>query len=739
MSHHWHSEHRKLIQLALYYNSSHIHQTTKTNQPFAISPNSKPVKKIPKNENLTLETRQKINSRKTTKCLKQKRRIFQPTFVANKTVIIAALTETTASAAIAALSISSSSQASLAANAPAKPTPPPTSSVAGAPATAKKEIVASDSAESSPIQDLIMRGSDELLSQAAVMAPASDNNNQDLATKKAKLEPGTVLAGGIAKASKVIHLRNIPNESGESDVIALGIPFGRVTNVLVLKGKNQAFIEMADEISATSMVSCYTVNPPQMRGRMVYVQFSNHRELKTDQSHNNSVVQSDYRIQSPAGGSPLPLCAASNATSNNANSSGDSISSAVGILQNNSSAVNAAGNNTNSAGGPNTVLRVIVESLMYPVSLDILHQIFQRYGKVLKIVTFTKNNSFQALIQYPDANSAQHAKSLLDGQNIYNGCCTLRIDNSKLTALNVKYNNDKSRDFTNPALPPGEPGVDLMPTAGGLMNTNDLLLIAARQRPSLTGDKIVNGLGAPGVLPPFALGLGTPLTGGYSNALPNLAAFSLANSGALQTAAPAMRGYSNVLLVSNLNEEMVTPDALFTLFGVYGDVQRVKILYNKKDSALIQMAEPQQAYLAMSHLDKLRLWGKPIRVMASKHQAVQLPKEGQPDAGLTRDYSQNPLHRFKKPGSKNYQNIYPPSATLHLSNIPSSCSEDDIKEAFTSNSFEVKAFKFFPKDRKMALLQLSSVEEAVLALIKMHNHQLSESNHLRVSFSKSNI
>ncbi|KRF99492.1 uncharacterized protein Dwil_GK10936, isoform B [Drosophila willistoni] len=600
--------------------------------------------------------------------------------------------------------------------------------------------------EFTPVHIGVKRGSDELLSQAAVMAPASDNNNQDLATKKAKLDSSTVLAGGIAKASKVIHLRNIPNESGESDVISLGIPFGRVTNVLVLKGKNQAFIEMADEVAATSMVSCYTVSPPQMRGRMVYVQFSNHRELKTDQSHNqNSVVQSDYRIQSPAGGSPLPLCAANaaNATSNNANntsSGGDnSNNSAVGILQNNTNAVNASANNTNAAGGPNTVLRVIVESLMYPVSLDILHQIFQRYGKVLKIVTFTKNNSFQALIQYPDAHSAQHAKSLLDGQNIYNGCCTLRIDNSKLTALNVKYNNDKSRDFTNPALPPGEPGVDLMPTAGGLMNTNDLLLIAARQRPSLTGDKIVNGLGAPGVLPPFALGLGTPLTGGYSNTLPNLAAFSLANSGALQTSAPAMRGYSNVLLVSNLNEEMVTPDALFTLFGVYGDVQRVKILYNKKDSALIQMAEPQQAYLAMSHLDKLRLWGKPIRVMASKHQAVQLPKEGQPDAGLTRDYSQNPLHRFKKPGSKNYQNIYPPSATLHLSNIPSSCSEDDIKEAFTSNSFEVKAFKFFPKDRKMALLQLSSVEEAVLALIKMHNHQLSESNHLRVSFSKSNI
>ncbi|XP_037910608.1 polypyrimidine tract-binding protein 1 isoform X3 [Hermetia illucens] len=568
-----------------------------------------------------------------------------------------------------------------------------------------------------PVHIGVKRGSDELLSQAAVMAPASDNNNQDLATKKAKLDSNSVL-GGVGKPSRVIHLRNIPSESGEADVIQLGVPFGRVTNVLVLKGKNQAFLEMADEVSATAMVACFNNNPPQVRGRIVYVQFSNHRELKTDQSHSivnaSAALQNqDFQIQSPTSGSPLPVTDSTTTTTSQ------------GVL--------------NSQGGPNTVLRVIVESLLYPVSLDILHQIFQRFGKVLKIVTFTKNNSFQALIQYPDSQTAQHAKAILDGQNIYNGCCTLRIDNSKLTALNVKYNNDKSRDYTNPSLPPGEPGADIIPGAGGLVNTNDLLLIAARQRPALTGDRLVNGLGAPSVLPPFALGIGAPLTGAYNSGIPSLGAFALANTGALGTATPALRGLSNVLLVSNLNEEMVTPDALFTLFGVYGDVQRVKILYNKKDSALIQMAEPQQAYLAMNHLDKLRLWGKSIRVMASKHQAVQLPKEGQPDAGLTRDYSQNPLHRFKKPGSKNYQNIYPPSATLHLSNIPSSCSEEDIKEAFTKNGFEVKAFKFFPKDRKMALLQLSSVEEAVLALIKMHNHQLSESNHLRVSFSKSNI
>ena len=33
----------------------------------------------------------------------------------------------------------------------------------------------------------------------------------------------------------------------------------------------------------------------------------------------------------------------------------------------------------------------------------------------------------------------------LDGQNIYNGCCTLHLEFSKLTTLTVKYNNDKSK------------------------------------------------------------------------------------------------------------------------------------------------------------------------------------------------------------------------------------------------------------------------------------------------------
>ena len=175
--------------------------------------------------------------------------------------------------------------------------------------------------------------------------------------------------------------------------------------------------------------------------------------------------------------------------------------------------------------------------------------------------------------------------------------------------------------------------------------------------------------------------------------------------------------------------------------GVFGDVVRVKVLFNRKDNALIQMAESQQAQVATQHLDRLQLMGRTLKVNASRHGVVQLPKEGQPDAGLTKDFANSTLHRFKKPGSKNYSNIFPPSTTLHLSNIPSTVSEEELLEVFRREvrPEAVTAFKFFPKDRKMALISFATLDDSVMALVRLHNYQLADSAHLRVSFSKSSI
>lgn len=48
-----------------------------------------------------------------------------------------------------------------------------------------------------------------------------------------------------------------------------------------------------------------------------------------------------------------------------------------------------------------------------------LQQIFSKFGAVLKIITFTKNNQFQALLQYGDPVNAQQAKLVSMISNTY--------------------------------------------------------------------------------------------------------------------------------------------------------------------------------------------------------------------------------------------------------------------------------------------------------------------------------
>jgi len=198
-----------------------------------------------------------------------------------------------------------------------------------------------------------------------------------------------------------------------------------------------------------------------------------------------------------------------------------------------------------------------------------------------------------------------------------------------------------------------------------------------------------------------------------------------------------------VLIVSGLDSERLLPDHLFTLFGVYGDVIRVKILHSKRDTALIQFVNPQQAETALTHLNGCPLHGSTLRVNFSKHTTISLPRTGtdqQEGSNLTKDFTGSLLHRYKVVGSRNFQHICPPSAVLHLSNIPETASDEMIRELF-SQSGTVVGFRFFPsnsKDRRMGLIQMGSVAEAVEALINTHNYLMDGVN-IRVSFSKSNL
>ncbi|KAL7146182.1 hypothetical protein ABFS83_06G023800 [Erythranthe nasuta] len=327
--------------------------------------------------------------------------------------------------------------------------------------------------------------------------------------------------------SKVLHLRNLPWECTEEELIELGKPFGKVVNTKCNVGanRNQAFIELAELNQAIAMISYYASSsePAQVRGKSVYLQYSNRQEIvnnKTtadvvgnvllvtiegDDARSVSIdvlhlvfsafgfVHKITTFEKTAGFQALvqfsdtgTAFAAKDALD------GRSIPSYLipelgpctlritysahtdlsvkfqshrsrdytnHLLPVAPSAIDASGQFNPGFDGKkldpeSNVLLASIENMQYAVTLDVLHTLFSSFGPVLKIAMFDKNGGLQALIQYPDAQTAIASKQALDGHCIYDGgYCKLHISFSRHTDLTIKINNDRNRDYTIPTTP----------------------------------------------------------------------------------------------------------------------------------------------------------------------------------------------------------------------------------------------------------------------------------------------
>ncbi|XP_024534074.1 polypyrimidine tract-binding protein homolog 3 isoform X2 [Selaginella moellendorffii] len=475
----------------------------------------------------------------------------------------------------------------------------------------------------------------------------------------------------MTEPSKVLHVRNVGQEITESDLLGLVQPFGSVSKMVLLRTKNQALLQMQDVNAAISAMQYYTSVQPSVRGRNVYIQFSSHQELTT----------SDQATQPrrPAGDQDQQ---------------------------------------------PNRILLVTIHHPLYPITVDVLHQVFNPHGHVEKIVTFQKSAGLQALIQYNNQQSAVYAKSLLQGRNIYDGCCTLDIQFSNLQELQVNFNNERTRDYTNSSLP-NEPGRSQNPPGGNNMMANVLLqqslldgnIYAMPPRPA---GQIVNFQQAPGAQP---LGYQVPMT-------PSAAAAAAASGGTLP---PGVTGTNErcTLLVSNLAPE-VDADKLFNLFSNYGNIIRIKMLHNKPDHALIQMGDGYQAELAVYYLRGTMLFEKRMEVNFSKHSQINPSQD-------THDYSSSNLNRFNRNALKNYKYCCSPTKMIHVSSLPTDITEVDLMNHLSphGNILNVKIFE--ANGKKQALVHFDNEEQATEALVCKHATVVKKST-VRLAFSKlSNI
>lgn len=180
--------------------------------------------------------------------------------------------------------------------------------------------------------------------------------------------------------SKVVHIRNIPQQITEIEIIQFGLIFGSIENVLNLRSKCQAFLEFEKCEEAQSMINYFVNNPISVAGRQIFVQYSNYKNLVTDPSNTNNQVAK----------------------------------AALDLAKDLHKAA--------QAGGQNTVLRAMIQNMLYSVSLDTIYQIFSRYGAVLKIITFTKNGNL------PNKNESMNHLFLLTS---FFCCCCKKINSRR--------------------------------------------------------------------------------------------------------------------------------------------------------------------------------------------------------------------------------------------------------------------------------------------------------------------
>ncbi|GMF11258.1 unnamed protein product [Phytophthora lilii] len=99
----------------------------------------------------------------------------------------------------------------------------------------------------------------------------------------------------------------------------------------------------------------------------------------------------------------------------------------------------------------------------------------------------------------------------------------------------------------------------------------------------------------------------------------------------------------------------------------------------------------------------------------------------------TLDFSGSPLHRYRR---RSPQEAVSPCPLLHISGIPMELqrNQNALVDLFAQYGF-VKNFHYLQNNPKMALIEMNTMDEAIMALLQLDNMAYPDS-HMRISFSK---
>jgi len=189
----------------------------------------------------------------------------------------------------------------------------------------------------------------------------------------------------------VLYIRNLAEQTSETDVARYCMCFGSIPHILLFPEKRHGFVQFDSVEAATACLNFYSEHALAPHGTKMEFAFSGRDEIthKRDPDLN----------------------------------------------------------------APNKILIVTVSQVVYPVTVDVMQQIMTPFtdGRGMKrCVIFNRQEAIQALVELWSLEDAVAVKGSLDGLNIYPGCNALKVQFSSMTELHVRANNAKSFDFSAP-------------------------------------------------------------------------------------------------------------------------------------------------------------------------------------------------------------------------------------------------------------------------------------------------
>lgn len=245
----------------------------------------------------------------------------------------------------------------------------------------------------------------------------------------------------------------------------------------------------------------------------------------------------------------------------------------------------------------------------------------------------------------------------LQDKSIFLGCCHVRVNYSSLTELTVPAGSTRAKDFTIP----------------GATNT------------SFPANPAFPGLTPPGLPPPFFPPPPPGSAGSHYPPSPYATPYQTMPPMTQQPYQPAPT-ISPVVLVSHLPTDVtLTPDHLFNIFSLFGDILRIKILFNKRDNALVQYQHPQAAQWACQYMNKFPVYNHSVHCNESKYFEVKL-QGSEEELHLSKDYAGSKVNRYKGQLPQPKQ-LMPPSQVLFVSNFPDHTTSQELTTALGTMTY----------------------------------------------------